>query len=395
MSRSSLLTLALALVVSLAACKDAAVQPEQPSRSGSKVELKLPVSPIRIETLCERMTLPGVVVALPDQSVKVSPGVAGKLIDIKVGPGDSVKKGQVIALLDKRQATNLTSQSHAKVLLAQASLAQAKTNLVLAQNVADRTAKLMQQEIAAEKDLVAAKSQVETAGAQVVAAQAQVDDAKAAEAASKVLLTYTEIKSPIAGVVAQRFLNISDSVDTAMPIVQIVNLSQVIVDASLPTSQPARIRTGQTASITAPSLNGKSIGGKVESLTPVTDNQGTTSSIRILCENSDYLLKEGMPVTVSILMAVHPHVLTVPISALVSDPSEPAQQMVYVYENGKVRRVHVQVGIQQDSRLEVLSGLNSGQFIVTSGAYGIPDGTEVEALSEALHTDSKVSSKSN
>jgi membrane fusion protein (multidrug efflux system) len=152
---------------------------------------------------------------------------------------------------------------------------------------------------------------------------------------------------------------------------------------------------GQSAVITTQALPGRSIVGTVQSINPVTDNQGTTVGVRILCDNPGYQLKEGMPITASIVTFQHPHVMTVPVSALVSDPNEPDKKMVYIYKDKKVTRVPVKPGLQKDSRQEILSGLTPGQEIVASGAYGVPDGTEVEAQSGSLHADTKVTSKSD
>jgi HlyD family secretion protein len=163
----------------------------------------------------------------------------------------------------------------------------------------------------------------------------------------------------------------------------------------MPTSQPAHITPGQAATIAAMSLPGGTLSGTVQSVNPVTDNQGTTVGVRILCANPGNQLKEGMPVIATIITAIHPHALTVPVSALVSDPSAPNKKMVYIFKDGKVTRAEVTPGIQNNTRIEITSTLKPGESIVESGAYGIPDGTEVEAQSEPVHSNSKVAGKSN
>jgi cobalt-zinc-cadmium efflux system membrane fusion protein len=346
--------------------------------------LRLPITSAQAETITDQLILPGVVLALPDRSVKVSPGVAAKLHDVKVVPGQQVTQGQLIAVLDSRQLAQQVSQAHAKVLQTQAAVDQAITNLLLAEDTEKRNARLVQQEIGAQKDLVAAKSQVETAKTQIEAAKAQVKEAVAAEASAKVLLGYSLVKSPITGTVAQRFLNKSDSADTTTPIVEVVDLSQVIVDVAMPTTEPADIKPGQNAIVRSKALPDDKLTGIVQSIAPITDNQGTTISVRILCGNPDFAFKEGMPVTAIITTAVHRNATTVPLTALVSDPSAPDKKMVYLYQDGKVKRTSVTTGIQSNNRVEVLTGLNPGQSVVASGAYGIPDDTEVQAQSEAV-----------
>jgi membrane fusion protein (multidrug efflux system) len=380
----------LLLIFSLSSCQRPAAK--QGNEEGPA--LRLPITRVQVEPLSEELLLPGLVFALPDHSVKVSPGVAGKVVDIKVSPGDHVERGQVIALLDSRQLRDALNQAKAKVLVAIAGVKQAETNLLLAENTEARNEKLVDNGIAAKKDLIAAESQVDTDRAQLTAAKAQVADARAAEAAAKAQLGYTSVKSPISGIVAQRFLNVSDSTDTTTPIVQVVDLNQVVIEASLPTTEPAKIVSGQPAVIKAKALPGQEHAGTVQSVNPVTDNQGTTVGVRILCDNPDYALKEGMPVSARIVTAIHANAMTVPEGALVSDPTAPDKHMVYIYKGGKIYRASVDTGIQQKSRMEILSGLAPGEAIVAGGAYGIPDGTEVEAKGELVQSNPKVSSPS-
>ena len=395
MTLLSFLALVFVAVLSLCSCQQAVAPTPELQRKETIVPLRLPIVKAEKETLSENLVLPGFVLALPDHSVKVSPGVAGKLVDIKVGSGAPVRKGQVIALLDSRQLSNQVHQAQAKVLVAQAGVQQAKTGLLLAENTAERNARLVAQDVGAEKDLVAARSQVETARAQVLAAQAQVEDALAAEAAARAQLTFSMVRSPIDGLVAQRYLNISDSADPTTPILQIVDLDQVIVDASLPTTQPANIVKGQTVIITAKALPGLKLPGTVQGVNAVTDNLGTTIGVRIFCNNPRHELKEGMPVETSIVVARHAQVVTVPDGALVPDPADPEKQMLYVFKNGKIKRVSVKTGIQNNARVEIVSGLIPGEMVVAGGAYGIPDGTEVEAEGEPLHSNTKITSKGN
>ena len=395
---TSALDVLVCVAVGLSSCSNHAATTatkNKDAEDNSKPVLHVVLTRVQVHGMSDQLALPGVVLALPDRSVKISPGVAGKIVDVKVSPGQHVGKGQVIALLDNRQLTEQLRQAQAKVMIVKAGVEQARTNLLLAQNTEARTASLVAQDVGAQKDLVAAKSQVDTAQAQLTAAKAQVLDAIGAEGAVRATLTYTVVKSPIAGTAAQRYLNISDTADTNTPIAQIVDLSQVVVDAALPTSQPANITIGQRAAITTKAVPDLHLTGAVQSINPVTDNQGTTIGVRILCANPHGALKEGMPVIVSIVTVRHPMALCVPTSAVVADPRQSDKQMVYLYKDGKISRVEVRTGIQTDNCTEILSGLSAGQQIVAAGAYGIPDGTEVEAQSGPLHANSQVSSQSN
>jgi len=340
--------------------------------------LRLPLTRVATQTIYRRVSLPAVVTPLPDHSVKVSSTLTGKLTAVLAQPGQAVVKGQVLALLDATQLRDALNQAHAKVLQAQAGVMQAQTALQLDQNTEQRNAELVKMRIGAKKDLIAAQSQVETARAQLVAAQAQVKDARAAESAAASQLAFTVVRSPIAGIVAQRNLDGGEQTDPATAIMIIENLSEVIVSASLPTTQPATVAAGQAASVEAIAVPGRQFLGIVQGVDSIVQNNGTTLGVRILCANPALQLKDGMPVTATITTAVHPNAMTVPSSALVDDPATPARKMVYVERNGKISRVPVQVGLQQNGIAEITAGLRPGQPIVAAGAYGLPDGTRVE-----------------
>lgn len=375
-------------IFAFSACHKSATSDE------NKVTLHLPMTNVVEQTVAEQLSLPGTVFALPDKSVKVSAALAGKLRSVNIMPGQHVIRGEVIAVLDSRQAADQVKEAHAKVLEAIAAQSQANTNLLLSENTEARDEILVREGISAKKDLIAARSEVESKKDQLVAAKAQVNDAKAAEAAAQTQLGFTSIKSPITGVVAQRYLNVGDTADTNTPVALIVDLSKVVIEATMPTTQPQQTVIGQHATIEARALQDNKYVGVVQTINPVTDNQGTTIGVRISCDNPDLALKEGMPVIAVITTAVRPHALTIPKSALVSDPSNPDRRMVYVYKQGRISRVAVHLGPQHGARVEVSSGLNAGETIVAGGAYGIPDGTAVEAQSESLHSNSKISSKS-
>jgi HlyD family secretion protein len=366
------------VLLAVVACVYGCVHKTAEEENAAQPALRLPLTRVVTRTIYRRVSLPAVVTPLPDHSVKVSSTLAGKLNAVLAQPGQAVAKGQVVALLDPTQLRNALNQAHAKVLQARAGVMQAQTALTLARNTEQRNAELVKMRIGAKKDLIAAQSQVETACAQLVAAQAQVKDALAAEAAARSQLAFTVIRSPIAGTVAQRNLDGGEQADPATPIVVIEDLSQVIVSASLPTTQPATVEPGQPASVEAIAVPGSQYAGVVQGVDSIVQNNGTTIGVRILTPNPEFRLKNGMPVTAVITTAVHPAALTVPSTALVDDPAAPSRKMVYVERHGTISRVHVQVGLQQNGVAEITAGLRPGQPIVAAGAYGLPDGTRVE-----------------
>ncbi|OQR26338.1 hypothetical protein BWR59_31725, partial [Pseudomonas sp. Bc-h] len=171
--------------------------------------------------------------------VSVTPNIAGKITRVLVVPGQKVSKGQLIALLDDQQLVAQLQQTTAPQRTALNQVVQAQIALDLAQKNLTRSEALFAKDIVAEKDVVAARSQVDLCKAQVEAAQARVAEAKAAPLNVTTQLAWTKVVSPISGVIAQRFLNVGDMTDPSKPIAHVVNLNTVIVEANMPADSPA------------------------------------------------------------------------------------------------------------------------------------------------------------
>lgn len=335
--------------------------------------VQLPTMRVTRTTVPQTLTFPGKVSALPDHSVSVTPNIPGKITKVYVVPGQRVSKGQVIALLDDRQLRAQLEQVTAPQRAAINQVAQAKIALDLAQKNLERTEALFAKDIVAQKDVIAARSQVELAKAQVEAAQAKVAESKVAPAHISTQLAFTKVHTPLAGVVAQRFLNVGNAADPSTPIVHIIDLSRVIIDSNMPADSPANPRVGQTATIQTVAEPGTTYGGKITSISPVVNTTNNTVSIQLISANDHGRLKEGQQVSVSIATSSANAVL-VPKTALVPGHDDPSEHFVYVVQDGKVKQTKVVVGNTTNEQVAVLEGLSDGDEIVASGAYGVPDG---------------------
>jgi RND family efflux transporter MFP subunit len=368
----------------ISGCAETSSTSEKPTdqalaRPQAEQKIHLLVAAVERQDLPVVVAIPATVSALPDQSIKISPATSGKIVAVKCVPGQKVLKGQVLAKLDCRQLKDQFEQASANVLASQANVAQIQTAVSLAQDNLDRMQKLFNEKIAAQKDYVTAESQVHTTQAQLNAAQAQLFATEEARKLAQTQLSFALVNSPLSGIVAKRFLNVGDTADTSTPIVQVVNLDKVIVNANFPADSPIQLKVGQTAKITSAAMPGEVIVGKVINISPTVDQQSNTISVQILCANSAHRLSEGQTVVASILAGTHKQVLTVPKSALVPDPANNDQSMVYTVSQGSIHRAKVAVGIVAGDKVEITHGLQSNQQIVLKGAYGLPDGTEIEA----------------
>ena len=336
-------------------------------------------------SISRTLTAPGVVHAQPDHLINVTSAMVGKLVSVLATVGQHVKKGQVIAQLDDRHIQEQLEQSTASVKTSQTNISQIEGNLKFAKENLDRQRKLFEAEVSAQKDVIAAENQVENLKSQLESAKSQTATAQSARDQIVTELGYTRIVTPIEGVISNRFLNVGNSVDPNTPIVQVVDLKNVVIDASVPADSLVHVKQGAAATITSVADSRITFGAKVMDVSPVIDAVSDTFKIILSCSNPQWQLKEGQSVTVTITTSIDRHVIVIPRAALVPDPDRPAAFMVYLFREGKAKRVPVERGESKDDSVEIKSGLKPGDKLLTKEVYGLPDGAEVE-VDEALQT---------
>ncbi len=328
--------------------------------SSKPVEVKT----IKVEQvdLPEELELNGIVNPEPNQSTKVAPVLTGLLVWIEPKVGDVVQKNQVVARIqDSVQA--------AQVQQAEAALNITKATLSNAQKNQNRISELYKEKIAAGKDVDLADSQEQSALAQVEQAQANLNQANAN-------LRFTQILSPIQGIVAERYLNVGDQTSPTAPIFLIVNPKTVIIQANLPAVYHSHIVPGQEVSISPPGES-EPLTGKVLNVGIKVDQISNTVPVQITVANTNGILKIGMVVKLKILLSLHKSVLVVPQECLIVSPEDPNKYFVNKVGNGVSSPVLVKIGVISHGKVEILDGLKIGEIIITDAAYELPSGTKV------------------
>jgi RND family efflux transporter MFP subunit len=314
------------------------------------------------KTIVDELTVHGAITAFPNDDVKVSSLVAGRLTAVLVAEGDSVRQGQVIAEIDRRPLQDQQRQVEATVGQAKAQTENARANL-------DRNQKLFARGIAAGKE-------VEDARAQSAAAEAALEQANAALNTVMRQLDLASIRSPIAGSVVKRLVNVGEQVDgtASQPIAEIANIDRVELAANVQASQIPRIRTGQSVLVTAEAFPDRTFDAAVLAIAPAIDPATNAALVRIRIANAQRLLKVGMFAAGRVQLEQHVNALLVPASALVRNESGAA---VYVVEGDVARRTSVQVGLEKPDAVEILSGLVEGQVVLTSSVYGLGEQAKI------------------
>jgi HlyD family secretion protein len=336
----------------------------------------------------------------PITKVEVKSKASGIVKNLLVDYGDRVKKGQLLAQLDKVEIEAQVAQSKAALEAAQANLASAQADFERSKVDAegpdvpplkrayDRAIGMAKDGVVsasslddAEKNYTiavnkqnVAKAQVTVLKAKIAQAQAQVVQDQANLKQLDEQLSYTDITSPIDGIVLSRDVQMGDAVSsilvlgsTATLVMTLGDTSEVYVKGKVDESDIGKVYLGQRARIKVESFKDKTFEGKVTKISPmgVEKDNVTTFEVRVSIQNPGGELKAEMTANAEIILDEHKNVLQIPEGAILYDKDKKASVEI---PNPKAKdgkeKVAVNIGISNGAKTEVLSGLKEGDKVV-------------------------------
>jgi len=212
------------------------------------------------------------------------------------------------------------------------------------------------------------KDQLKSAKGQLTSAEGKYQGAAAQ-------LSYSEIRSPINGLVTERPLYPGETAAAGTPLLIVMDTSSVIARAHIPQNDAAALKPGDAATITGP--DGTPVNGKVTLVSPAVDPNSTTVEVWVEAPNPADSLRPGTTAKVQITARTVDDALIVPTSALLKTP-EGATVVMVVGSDNKAHQVNVEPGIRDGDRVQITKGLNGSETVITSGGYGLPDNTKVK-----------------
>ena len=336
----------------------------------------------------------------PITKVEVKSKASGIVKKLLVDYGDHVKKGQLLAQLDKVEIEAQVEQSHAALEAAQANLKSSQADferakvdaegpdVPLLKRAYDRAVSMAKDgvvstsaledaqknyELALNKQNVA-KAQVTVLKAKIAQAQAQVMQDQANLKQLEEQLSYTDIVSPIDGIVLSRDVQMGDAVSSilvlgsaATLVMTLGDTSEVYVKGKVDESDIGKVYLGQRARIKVESFKDKTFDGKVTKISPmgVEKDNVTTFEVRVSIQNPGGELKAEMTANAEIILEEHKNVLQIPEGAILYDKDKKASVEI---PNPKGKdgkdKVAVNIGISNGAKTEVLSGLKEGDQVV-------------------------------
>jgi len=336
----------------------------------------------------------------PITKVEVKSKASGIVKKLLVDYGDHVKKGQLLAQLDKLEIEAQVAQSQAALEAAQANLKSSQADFERAKVDAegpdvpvfkrayDRATGMAKDGVVSASALDDAEKNYEMAlnKQNVSKAQVTVLKAKIAQAAAQVAqdqanlkqldeqLSYTDIISPIDGIVLSRDVEMGDAVSSilvlgssATLVMTLGDTSEVYVKGKVDESDIGKVYLGQRARIKVESFKDKTFDGKVTKISPmgVEKDNVTTFEVRVSIQNPGGELKAEMTANAEIILEEHKNVLQIPEGAILYDKDKKASVEIPdpKGKEGKDKSA-VNIGISNGAKTEVLSGLKEGDQVV-------------------------------
>lgn len=295
-------------------------------------------------------------------SAKVVPsGTGGKVAGVRVDIGSRVQAGQVVVVLENDMQAASLNEARARVNMA-------RTAFKIASDNYERGKQLLAQGAIAQATFDIQYEQVYEQARQGLA-QAEAGLNMAAES-----YEYTIIKSPISGIVTARNVNPGEMASPGVPVVTVVNLDKVVVQATVAEDLINKIKQGQVVDVLVEAVSATPFKGVVTNIAPAADPVSKAFPIKIQIDNPDHVLKPGMFAEVQ-LTGERKEALLVPREAVVKSNG---RDIVWVVQDGKAASRPVTTGDSDGEKIEIKTGLKAGERVVVSGQDMLRENARVE-----------------
>ena len=329
----------------------------------------IPVKAVRVAPVSETFIrrLPATII--PEVETRLAFRVSGRISSLPVEVGQVVKKGELIAFLDPRDFEDAAGEAEAAFAQARARQKDARLHL-------RRMQKLWANQDVDISQLDKARADSRSADDQVKMQQRQLNEARRR-------LSYTRLEAPYTGVIAQKEVNLSDTVTAGQTVVLFVDLSRLKVRAQLsPSLIPERNRF-EKYSVVIPALNGLRLPATLQGIGPSALLPANTYPITVTIQTgSGTDIRPGMNglLEITVKRATGDRHIQLPLSAVASDPKGNATVWVVDEKKGVVHPRRVVTGGLTKKGIEIKSGLSAGEWVVVAGLRKLSPGKRVLIL---------------
>lgn len=318
------------------------------------------VAPVKKQRLGGAISVTGKVEANADRIAHVLPRIPGKIVAVRASLGDSVAAGQALATLDSVELGEALGRYH-----------QSKTKLVLAQSNMDRIKVLVENKIAARKDIHQAETDFKNAQTELHTDKERLSlygvsmsDLKG-EGRKKPFLP---VRSPISGIITEKHAIVGELSDPSRSLYTVADLTSVWVMVDIIEKDLAKVRKGQAAIVSVGAYPGVKLKGRISYIADLVEETTRTVKARVEVGNPGRKLKPEMFATVELALPGDTEpVLVVPEDAL---QDLDGKKVVFVTEGGTEFEVRpVETGRAVGGMVEIVSGLKEGERYALKGSF--------------------------
>jgi len=351
----------------------------------------------------------------PLAQAAIQPKVSAPVKKFYVQRGSRVRAGQLLAVLENRDLAAAALDNKGAYTAAQASfetatkatvpedltkarldLAQAKATLDLDQSIVNARKDLFRQGAIPGRDLDTAQATLVQAQATydiarqhleslekvsnraaLQNAQGTLDSAKGKYLGAEAQLSYTEIRSPISGMVTDRPLFEGETATAGTALITVMDTSALVAKLHLAQTQAQQLKLGAPATLRIPGLD-EPVAAKVSLVSPALDPGSTTVEVWLRVENPKNVLKAGTPVHATIIGRTVQNALSVPASAVLTEQEGGGRYLMIIASDSTAHRKPVTLGVQNSERVQVLNGISAGDMVISTGDYGLEENTKVK-----------------
>ena len=188
---------------------------------------------------------------------------------------------------------------------------------------------------------------------------------------------YSELKAEIEGVITERVVGPGTLVNSGQTVLKVSQVSPIRLQANVAEADVDRIRVGAKATVTLRGASDKPIQTRITTVSPALDPQARTGIVEAVWMNADGRILPGQYLSMEIEIGESTNTLTIPLEAVQQPASSTSEKFVWVVDGDVAHRAVIRTGISNGRSVEVLSGLTEGQKIVTKGASGLREGSQI------------------
>ncbi len=383
---------------------------------GKAVTVKVAVENAERRTIIETITANGKI--QPEMEVLITPDVSGEIVELTVREGDNVEKGRLLLRIKPEVYISQRDRSLASISQARARLAQAEAQFLQAELSYNRTKQLYEGQTVSKSEFEQAEASYSVAKAEVDAARFSVTSSEASLKEANENLVKTSIYAPMSGTVSMLLVELGERVaGTGMmggtELLRIADLSRMEAQVEVNENDIPRVKLGDTATIEIDAYTDHKFKGIVTEIansaktTGVSADQVTNFDVKILVLPESYKaltndknlnpLRPGMSATVDIQTEIRDGIITVPIQSVTTRTDttkivqnlsdEEIRTLVFVTDGERALAKDVKTGIQDNSYIEILSGVSEGDRVVSAPFSAISKKLSDSTLVEIVKKD--------